>query len=788
MSVIQGNAFSDDAVDTGDIGHSLRFRGTQYLSKTLAAATDSTKGTINVLLKPASFGTTREIFSCRTDANNYFEIRLNSDDTLWIVFAVSGTPYIAKTNRVFRDPTSWINLNINIDSNNATQANRAIVKVSGGSAESFSSNNLIQTTNLRFNSAYAHQIGAYNTSTYFHGYMSRLCFVGDQLKDPTDFGYLNTEINEWVSKSQSAVKAVVDAGGTNSFMLDFDDATSLTTLGYDKSSKGNNWTLNNFSLTAGTTYDHMLDVPGNSYATLNPLSKTATGTLSDGNLTYVTTNTSTTDAVLGTMPFPDGVWWAEVTITATSGTNDPVIGISTTTEQADAYAYDGFNGNKIILGSSSAYGATYTTNDVIFVLFNRTANTLTFYKQTGGTGNFVSQGTITSIGAGDFYLRLSDGSSSGFSTFAVNFGQRPSKYIAQHGALPSSALALCQANLPDVAIKNPKLHFDIKTRTGTAATYSVTGIGFPPDLVWVKSRGRALDHALYDSVRGVQKQLESNSTGAETTETAGLTAFNSDGYTGGALDQINGTTATNSFIDWLWKAGGAAVSNTAGSITSQVSANVDAGFSIVTYTGTGANATVGHGLGKAPGLVIVKDRTAASTNDWHTWHKGLTSGAYEVFLNSTNAQASVPAAWNSTIPSSSVISLGTANGTNQNLHTFVAYCFADIEGYSKAFSYTGNGSADGPYVHLGFKSRWLMLKRTDSTSDWRIYDTVRQTFNQMDDALEANTSDAEDTASGQLDITATGFKLRDAGANNINSGTYIGFAIADVAGKYSLGR
>ena len=698
-----GSAVSG-GVDVGDIGHSLRCRSaaSAYLSKTIT--TDATS-TYFAAVKRGKLGVVSPIF----DTN----IKFNANDTL--------TAFGLTTTAVFRDPTSWLFIHV---SNGGLYINGV----------SFGAVTTSALTNPRI---------GFDGTNYFNGYIARIGCVAGSSSAYTNFGYLNAEINEWVSKTQAEVKAVVDAGGTNSFMLDFDDGTSLTTLGNDFSTKNNDWTLNNFSLTAGTTYDWMLDVPGNSYATLNPIYPSAAN-ITNGNLSSGTT------AARGTLNSTviDSQWFV------TAGASAVTAGV---------------------IDDSGTTNTTSVTANKVFAFKMTTAGALS-YK------NITDAGSWTSIATG---LTGNRWPYSVTQAASWNFGQQPLPE-----ALDTGFKALCQANLPDVAIKNPKLHFDINTRTGTAATYSVTGLGFQPDLVWSKSRGRAVDHALYDSVRGVQKQLESNSTGAETTETTGLTAFNSDGYTGGALDQINGTTATNSFVDWLWKAGGAAVSNTAGSITSQVSANVDAGFSVVTYTGTGANATVGHGLGVSPKMIIIFERSPAG-DDHIVYHSGLTSASYAIRLNTTAAQSGASGVyWNSTAPSTTVFSVGTSGESNQNTSTYVAYCFADIEGYSKVFSYTGNGSADGPYVHLGFKPRWILLKRTDGTGAWIIYDAVRSTYNNVNLDLEANTASAENNDFGNgLDITSSAFKIRDASLQfNASSGAYIGFAIADVAGKYSLGR
>lgn len=321
--------------------------------------------------------------------------------------------------------------------------------------------------------------------------------------------------------------------------------------------------------------------------------------------------------------------------------------------------------------------------------------------------------------------------------------------------------------------------------TGTGAALSannaVNGVSFQPDFVWVKSRSAATDHKLTDSVRGVTKGLVSNSTAAETTDTQGLTAFSSGGFTVGTDTNYNNLAAT--YVAWQWKAGGTAVSNTAGSITSSVSANTTAGFSVVTFTTQASGtATVGHGLGVAPSLIIQKIRTLAA--DWYVYNVSIGAGNI-LKLNTTDASAAASTIWNSTAPTSTVFSLGSGWAGS---YSTVAYCFAPVAGYSAFGSYTGNGSADGPFVYLGFRPRFIMLKRTDSTSDWRIYDSSRTPSNADDNVLAANTSAAEDTASGAIDVLSNGLKFRDAGANNVSSATYIYMAFAENPFKYANAR
>ena len=319
-----------------------------------------------------------------------------------------------------------------------------------------------------------------------------------------------------------------------------------------------------------------------------------------------------------------------------------------------------------------------------------------------------------------------------------------------------------------------------------AVSNAVNGVSFQPDLVWVKARSVAYNNYLEDSVRGAGKDLSSNSTAAEATYSL-LSSFNSNGFTAFTngtylASNENGTT----YVGWQWKAGGTAVSNTAGSITSSVSANTTAGFSVVTYTGTGATATVGHGLGAAPSLIITKARNNATP--WPIYSATLGISKY-LELDTTIAAGSIANYWGVSSPTSTVFGLPNANyNNNVSGNTMVAYCFAPVAGYSAFGSYTGNGSADGPFVYTAMRPRFIMLKRTDSTSDWRIYDSARTPSNADDNVLAANTSAAEDTASGVIDVLSNGFKLRDAGANNISGGTYIYMAFAENPFKYANAR
>jgi len=408
MSILQHGMVGAGGVDVGDIGHSLRFRSaaSAYLSRTLT--TDATS-TYFFAVRRGKLGVITPIFGS--------SIKFNANDTL--------TAFGLTTTAVFRDPSAFVYVHV---SNGGLYVNG----ISLGAI----------TTSALVNAS----IG-YDGTNYADMYIARIGCVSGISSAYTNFGYLNTEINEWVSKSQSAVKAVVDAGGTNSFMLDFDNGTSTTTLGYDKSTKGNNWTCNNISLTAGTTYDWMVDVPGNSYATLNPLLNfpaSGTYTLSNGNLTCSDTS-STYGHIRATQAFTVGTGfnlYAEVTCTSSGGDYGciGVIGINSASNnyvggQSDGYSYQ-TDGQKINNSSRVAYGSSYTTGDVIGIAVNATSGALTFYK------NNVSQGVAYTLPVGAYTIAVGDGQNSTLYTWNANFGQRPFAYTP-----PTGFEALCQANL-----------------------------------------------------------------------------------------------------------------------------------------------------------------------------------------------------------------------------------------------------------------------------------------------------------------------------------------------------
>jgi len=325
------------------------------------------------------------------------------------------------------------------------------------------------------------------------------------------------------------------------------------------------------------------------------------------------------------------------------------------------------------------------------------------------------------------------------------------------------------------SIVKPSDYFNTKLYTGNGSSQSFTGVGYQPDFTWIKRRGSAEGHSLFDAVRGVQKRLVSNDNGGEAVVSNSLTAFGSDGFTLGGSDTVNGS---DNYASWNWKANGAGSANTDGSINSTVSVNTTAGFSIVSWTANGSNATIGHGLGSVPKMIFLKCRTQA--DKWIVYNSTVGNTKYLV-LNSTDAPTTSSTHWNNTSPTSSVFSTGTSGNVSGTGETFIAYCFAEKTGYSKIGSYTGNGNADGTFVYTGFKPAFVMMKRTDNTNHFAIYDNKRNGFNDENNYLRADGNYAEGNATwGDLDILSNGFKPRAVdGMHNASGATYIYMAFAE---------
>ena len=785
-----------------NIARSVRTRksASAYFNRTPASAGNRTTWTWSSWIKRGLITTDSIFFGAFTTSGSgtnagYF--RFNSTDNLWFFIDSGGSGAASLvTTQVFRDPSAWYHIIIVFDSTQATSSNRIKMYVNGVQITSFSTATYpTQNFSGFINNNVIHRIGVDDAggNLYFDGYLTEVNFIDGQALTPSSFGETDSITGVWKPKAYSG------SYGTNGFELNFSDNSNNTaaTIGKDYSGNGNNWTPNNISVTAGATYDSMQDVPtltsatAANYAVLNPLAGVTSGrSMTNGNLDVATTASKATSPA--TIAISSGKWYWEVTCGSTNNLAVYEFGIVSTSvnivESLDSmtggsYAYYGFNGNKYSNTTGSAYGATFTNGDVIGHALDLDSGTLTFYK------NNTSQGTAFTGLSGTFYQAACAGSTGSNINFTANFGQRPFTYTP-----PTGFVALNTYNLPASTITNGAAYMAATTYTGTGASLTVANTvgstSFKPDFVWIKSRSAATDNKLTDSLRGVTKAFISNLADGETTDTQGLTAFNSNGFTVGTNTIYNNSSAT--YVAWQWQAGqGSSASNTSGSITSTVSKNTTAGFSIVTYSGNSTSgATIGHGLGITPDLIIVKRLNATLAQSpnaiVYVTPLGNTKG---LILDGTYSAQTASGFWNNTSPTSSVFSVGNDANTNVTSFNYVAYCFSAVAGYSAFGSYTGNGSTDGPFVYTGFRPRFILFKRTDTTADWRIEDTSRSPTNATQIEIYPNLSNAEGSAPDGMDILSNGFKFRGSYAQwNASGGTFIFAAFAENPFRNALAR
>jgi hypothetical protein len=793
---------NSNAISSGgyDINNSLRFRASAsaYLNRTPSSGGNLRTWTASFWYKNGAIDSNQTLFSNATSSDS---IGFRSSRTIEIYFGAGSAQVV--TTQVFRDTAAWYHIVVAVDTTQATAANRIKLYVNGSQVTAFSTATYpSQNYDTSFNKiSTAQEIGrrASASDLFLDGYMAEVNWIDGQALTPSSFGETDTTTGVWKPKAYTGTY------GTNGFYLKFSDIATTSGsnagLGKDFSGNANYWTTNNISVTAGTTYDAMTDSPTltsatvANYATWNGVAIGIDATLSSGNLNIAYGTASTRTGTAATMGMSSGKYYWEISTVTQSGTFEPLIGVVNTTLNsstssgigiypgytANGWGYDAADGNKYTNGTGSAYGATWTSSDVIGVAFDADNGTLTFYK------NNVSQGTaFTGLTSGPYFPAIGDGSTAGTFTMSANFGQRPFTYTP-----PTGYVALNTYNLPTPTILQGNKYMDATLYTGNSSTQTITNAGtFKPDLVWLKCRSTTGTwNNFIDSIRGTSKTLYSNTTNAEGTDNY-LSAFNSNGF-GLNVGDSGSNTSGNTYVGWQWQAGaGSSTSNTSGSITSTVSVNTTAGFSIVTYTGTGANATVGHGLGVAPKMIIIKNRSNAY--NWGVYHQSLGATKY-INLNKTDASGTSSTYWNNTEPDSSKFYVSTSGDVNLSTNNYVAYCWAEIAGFSKFGSYTGNGSTDGPFVYTGFRPKWIMVKEATGTNaasgGWQIFDTNRDKGNPCDFRLKASDSDAEGSGAPSFDIVSNGFKLRSTNSNwNDNNGTHIFMAFAENPFKNSLAR
>ncbi len=738
------------------IDQSLRFEDgdSAYLSRTPSSTGNRRTFTISCWVKRGNLDVTAYIFKANTGTGDALAFRDSTTATdpftLYWFFSDTAQGSIT-TNAVFRDTTNWYHVVLAVDTTQATASDRVKIYVNGTQLSFDTANYPSQNYDSTVNTQVAHLIGAYASgNSHFDGYMAEYNFIDGTALDPTSFG--ETENGVWIPKAISGLTY-----GTNGFRLAFGTGSAMG----DDTANSNDFTPNNIDATNQTT-----DSPTQNFATLQGTG----GTLSEGNLTLVTGNSEFAHHNATFKP-KSGKYYAEFTCNAMGRSEVGVVStlnvpyssnttrLPTTSDGSVAgYMYYGYNG-QVRYDSSNNYDvtyATYTTNDIISIALDLDNHTVEFFKTeydsgTSSYGSRVSQGTI-GLPNGNYTFCMGDGATGHSGGWTANFGQKSLQHTP-----PTGFVALQQDNLP-------------------TTSKGVSG------LVWTKNRDASDDHQLYDSLRGKQLRVTTDSTAVEATVIEGVQKFLKGGHSIGSDDAIN--TSGETFITWNWTGnGGTSVTNDAsatgvGDIDSVYQANTTAGFSIVTYTGTGSNGTIAHGLGSKPHWVMSKPRDNSS-DGFSVLHNSLGTNFLDLETNALPNTNTV--VWNS-VPTPTVFGVGTATGTNSSGVKYIAYCWSPIEGFSKFGSYTGNASSsgDGTFVYTGFRPAWLMVKRASGTTgNWVIMDSTRSPTNPVATFFNADGKSEVDTAARQTDFLSNGFKLRGNNAATNASATYIYFAFAE---------
>ena len=804
---------SDSALGDAKIQRSLRFDSadTTYLNRTPSSASNRKTWTWSSWVKrdQVSGGTNRYIFMAgQTDGNdNVAHISFDNNDRFRLYGVTGSFDYKMRTNGVYRDTSAWYHVMVTFDTTQATASNRIKLYVNGVQITDLGQSDYpSQNHDSYFNNNVLHNIGRYNSGStqWFEGYMAEINFIDGYAYDSSYFGFTDPQTGIWMPKRYEGTY------GTNGFHLDFVDNSSTAALGKDTSGNGNDWTTNNFS-----TGDSMLDTPSNNFCTFNSLDNDDNITVSEGGLKIQ--GAGSWDQIKGNIGVSSGKWYFEIEADAIGTTSGWFAGIHEFKAGANyvntywsqniytvadyGYVYSVWDNNKAATNTSEkSFSSDITAGDIVGFRVDLDNNEFSISVNGTDKGKVYDiQSDITYTPAVNFY-------GSGSKAIA-NFGQDSTfagavsrgGYTDEGGVgdfkypVPSGYRAICSVNLPPKvpSIVRPQRHFDILTYSGNSSTQTITGLEFKPDLVWVKRRNGDNSHIWSDSVRGTTKYFVSHDTSAEGTNAAFLTAFVNGGFTSGNNGDMNGSDRT--YVAWCWRAGGnsntyniddvgytsaSAAGLDGGTINpTGASVNTKAGFSIISYTGNGtAGATIAHGLGKKPKWILLKRRD--SSDNFYVYHHLINRGSNpEQYYSELNFHAGATDSdkiHNDTAPTTSVFSLKNDNASNGNSATYLAYCWAEIPGYSKFGEYRATGfDNNGPYIHLGFKPAWIMIKSMSlSNSDWVIFDNKRNTSNPTNNHLVANENDTEEADNYEIvDFLADGFRVTGLGGAGINYNT-----------------
>ncbi len=766
--------------DTGyDVANSCRFNDDDdaRISKTFSSAGNSDTWTMSAWVKRCTLGANSSIFTCNGlgALAQKGTIRFDSSDKIsaYVLFAGGAWHYIT-SNAVYRDTSAWMHIVVRCDTTQSTDTDRLRLYVNGTLQTLSGSTYPDQNEDTFFNEAEEHQVASLIDETEdFDGYMAEFCWIDGSSLAPTSFGEFDEDSGIWKPIDVSGLTF-----GTNGVYLDFEDSSDL-----GKDASGNsNWTATNLSAT-----DQSTDTCTNNFATLNPLTPTinTTHVYTDGNLTAVPTYVSAGGVtIFHTINPLQGKWYYEIKAETSAGSGNAVhTGVvtgtsatnytSSSTQSGAEFDISSNNIEQRSEGSSSVIsGSSFSSGDIGMIAVDMDNGKIYIGKNGSATGSAVTISTDHEF----FFGYGADGGGGGRTyTSEWNFGQRPFSYNA-----PSGFKALCTKNLSTPPIAEGADYFNTVLYTGTGAAKTISSLNFGPDMVWIKERNGTSWHRIIDIVRG-QKELFPNAANVESSFTQGLNSFNSDGFTLGTGADSNVNTNNLTYVAWCWDGGSSTTSNYNGSITSSVRANTSAGFSIVSYTGTGSAGTIGHGLNAKPSVVLIKSRDTADS--WYFY-----TDAIDGSLDYNQLEGSGSFGNSSlTLPTSNVFYVSSAAGANKANDKFIAYCFAPVAGYSAISSYTGNGSSDGTFVYTGFRPAFLLTKRTDGTAFWAIVDSARDPENVMSQQLYPNNTNAE-SAGDVVDFLSNGFKIRSTSNEFNTAATYLYYAVAEHPFKTARAR
>ena len=770
---------------------SLRF-SSAYLTRTPSSEGDRKTWTWSGWVKRSEIGTNQRVFQAR-DANtgNQTFIQFRTDDKLYV--GGNSDVFLVNTNRVFRDLHAWGNLTIRFDTTQSTAANRIRIYWNGVQQDLSGTQPTQDYATAQINSTLVHRIGndSGGGSEYYDGYLSDVYLLDGTSVSPVD-NFIELDSNGvYQSKLYNS-----GSYGTNGFHLNFDDATSTTTISADQSGKGNDYTTNSISVSSGADNDSLFDVPNNksqtesgaggqvsgNYATWSKLvqQKSTGTTISDGGLK--TTCSGTRSTTMSTFPLRGKTYW-EVTfgsgtynyigMTQAEGFNTQAndnSGIKYTGYKDYSYGWQQTDGKLYKNSNIIASPGGYSNGDVLGWAYDADNNILKLYK------NGSLEHTENSIEDAQYYPAITHSNSA---TSTANFGQRPFEHTAPSGYKP-----VCTAtSIATPAITDSSDHFDIKLWTGTGNSNAITGYSFSPDFAWIKTYDNAGSHALLDTVRGNSKVLRSDNDTAEQTNTSVFTSFDSNGFTLGA-DTSNGWTnyLNWNYVGYAWDGGSSVTPSSSGTITATTSyLNSTAGFNILKYDGIGdgSTETLGHSLSSAPEFIIIKCTTNSA--NWAVYHSGTGAAGATYALNTTGSRDGT-SMFAGQDPTSTLIHLKENSNRVQNSgRSYIAYCWHSVPGFSKAIYWDGNNDSDGTFIPLDFRPAWFIWKRDNGTANWYIYDSARSTINPLNDNIEPNTNDDDNQLSGAfVDFLSNGIKIRgNDGDINGSGGDYIGFAFAE---------